>query len=103
MFSPHRLIAALAVTGALAVAGPVAGASATTGAVASSTSSVPCYPFPAWCGSNGQPVSWAPFWVRPALGLPPAPLFPPFVLPTIPLPGLPTIALPVTSPVPATS
>jgi hypothetical protein len=91
MFSPHRLIAAAAVVGALAVAGPVAGAGATTGVVAppSTTSSIPCYPFPAWCGSNGQPVSWAPFWVRPALGLPPAPLFPPFVFPTFPAPAIP--------------
>jgi hypothetical protein len=84
MFKPHRLIAAVAVAGALAVAGPVAGAGATTTAPATpgTTSSVPCYPFPAWCDSNGQPSPLAPWWVRQALGLPPAPLWPPFVLPT---------------------
>jgi hypothetical protein len=52
----------------LAIAAPVAGASAaqstsgnaTLAAVA--TSSIPCYPYPAFCGPNGQP--WFPFLGR---------------------------------------
>jgi hypothetical protein len=94
MFTPHRLIAAAAVGGALAIAGPVTGASAAqTGAVTTpATSSVPCYPFPAWCGSDGQPVAWAPWWVRPALGLPPST---PWATITIPQFGItPITALP---------
>jgi hypothetical protein len=87
MFNPHRLIAAAAMTGALAIAGPVAAAGATTGVVPPSTvSSVPCFPFPAWCGSSGQPVSWAPWWVRPALGLPPTVTWPPVILPSSAVP-----------------
>jgi hypothetical protein len=78
MFKVHRLIATAAVAGALAVAGPVAGASAAgTGTAVTSGSSIPCYPFPAFCNpSNGQPAAWAPWWVRPALGLPATPVWP---------------------------
>jgi hypothetical protein len=72
MLKPNRLIASAALVGALAIAGPVAGASAAqAGAVAAPGSSIPCYPLPAFCASNGQPAVWAPWWVRPALGLPP--------------------------------
>jgi hypothetical protein len=86
MFTRSRLIAAAAVATALATAGPVAGASAAQpGAIVSSgtsaTSNIPCYPLPAFCGSDGQPAWWAPRWVRPALGLPPLP-------PLLPLPSL---------------
>ena len=62
MFKIHRLIAAGALAGALAVAGPVAVASAapSPATVQSSTtagSSIPCYPFPAFCDpSTGQPA-----------------------------------------------
>jgi hypothetical protein len=83
MFTRNRLIAAAAVVGALATAGPVAGASADqTGAVVtpSPTSSIPCYPLPAWCGSDGQPTPWAPAWVRSALGLAPSPMWSPIQL-----------------------
>lgn len=93
MFIRNRLVAAAAVVGALAVAGPAAaGASAapTRAAGATPAPNVPCYPYPAWCGADGQPVWFAPFWVRPALGLPPAPLWPPLsILPAAP--QLPTI------------
>lgn len=90
MFKINRLIAVGAVVGALAVAGPVAGASAaqSTGAVVTAStpgSSIPCYPFPAFCDpSTGQPAAWAPTWVWLALGqTPPSPfpLFPPLPLP----------------------
>jgi hypothetical protein len=80
MLTSKRFITATALVGALAVAGPVTGASAAQAApaVASATtagSSIPCYPFPAFCASNGQPAWWAPTWVWPALGLtPPHPL-----------------------------
>ena len=84
MVKPTRLIAAAAVVGALAVAGPVAGASAaqaTATPAASPGSSIPCYPFPAFCDpSTNEPAAWAPWWVRPALGLPPAPLWPPILI-----------------------
>ena len=79
MLTRHRLIAAAAAVGALAVAGPVAGARAQTAAATAPApgSSIPCYPLPAFCGPDGQPASWAPWWVWPALGLtPPAPTLP---------------------------
>ena len=87
MFKPTRLITAAALIGALAAAGPVASASAAQSAPVvalgtNSGSSIPCYPFPAFCDpSTGQPAAWAPWWVRPALGLPPAPLWPPVAIP----------------------
>ena len=76
MSKPHRLIAAGAVISALAVAGPVASAGAAQAAAAAPTatpgSSVPCYPFPAFCDpTTDKPASWAPSWVWPALGLQP--------------------------------
>jgi hypothetical protein len=82
MFTRSRLIAAAALATVLASAGPVAGArAAQPGAVVapgtSATSNISCYPLPAFCGADGQPASWAPWWVRPALGLPPLPPFPP--------------------------
>jgi hypothetical protein len=42
------------VVAALALAVPVASASAQTTPVAG-PSSIPCYPYPAFCGPNGQP------------------------------------------------
>jgi hypothetical protein len=85
MFKRSRLIAAAALVASLAVAGPVGAASAATAApVVASTatpgSNIPCYPFPAFCGSDGQPAWWAPAWVRPALGLPSPSPWPPFTL-----------------------
>jgi hypothetical protein len=82
MLKRNRLITAAALVGALAVAGPVAGASsAQPGAVVTpgttSGSKIPCYPLPAFCASGGQPAVWAPWWVRPALGLPPVSHWPP--------------------------
>jgi hypothetical protein len=87
MFKIHRLIAASALAGALAVAGPVAVASAaqSPATVQSGTtagSSIPCYPFPAFCDpSTGQPAAWAPTWVWQALGQTPPSPFPVFPLP----------------------
>jgi hypothetical protein len=85
MLTSKRFITAAALVGALAASGPVAGASAAqvAPAVASGTtpgSSIPCYPLPAFCGSNGQPAWWAPTWVWPALGLTPPSPFPPIVI-----------------------
>ena len=83
MLKCNRLIAGAAVIGALAVAGPLASANAAQPATpvsSSSTpgSSIPCFPFPAFCDpSTGHPASWAPWWVWPALGLQPPPLFSP--------------------------
>jgi hypothetical protein len=80
MSTRNRLIAAAALVGALATAGPVAGASAaqpravaTPGTTIGSL--VPCYPYPAYCGADGQPVAGTPNWVRQALGLPAAPFW----------------------------
>jgi hypothetical protein len=87
MFKIHRLITVGALLGALAAAGPVAAASAapSVGAVQSAStagSSIPCYPFPAFCDpSTGQPAAWAPTWLWLALGqTPPSPF------PLLPLP-----------------
>ena len=94
MFKRNRVIAATAVIGALVATGPIASAgAATTSAASTSTpgSSIPCYPFPAFCDpSTGQPASWAPWWVRPALGLPAAPLFQPITI------QFPTTLVPLT-------
>jgi hypothetical protein len=46
----RKLIGVVPVVAALALAAPVASASAATG-----PSSIPCYPYPAFCGPNGQP------------------------------------------------
>jgi hypothetical protein len=87
MFKIRRLIAAGALLGALAAAGPVAAASAapSAGAIQSASttgSSIPCYPFPAFCDpSTGQPAAWAPSWVWLALGQTPPSPFPFFPLP----------------------
>jgi hypothetical protein len=64
-----RNIAAVApVVAVLALAVPAAGASTqTTPAPASAGSSIPCYPYPAFCGPNGKPwfstnwLSWFTF------------------------------------------
>jgi hypothetical protein len=48
---------------ALALAAPVAGASAQTGGP---TGMIPCYPYPAFCGPNGQPFNpFFPFSLTP--------------------------------------
>jgi hypothetical protein len=92
----NRFVAAATVVAALAAAGPVAGAGAAQSPVAiapgttTSTSSIPCFPFPAWCGPDGQPLPSAPWWVRPALGLPPTSPWPPLnILPVTIVPPLP--------------
>jgi hypothetical protein len=47
------------VIAALALAAPVASASAQTTPVSGPGSTIPCYPYPAFCGPNGQPwFSW---------------------------------------------
>lgn len=87
MLKCNHLIAGAAVIGALAVAAPVAGANAAQPAAPVSSgsapgASIPCYPFPAFCDpSTRQPASWAPWWVWPALGLQPPPLFSPIPVP----------------------
>lgn len=96
MFKGNRLVAAAAVIGALAAAGPVSGASAASSTATDTSggspgSSIPCYPLPAFCNpTTGQPASWAPWWVWPALGLhAPAPVLPPITIPspiTVPSP-----------------
>jgi hypothetical protein len=53
----RKLATTLPVIAALALAGPVAGAGAqTTTATTSPASSVPCFPFPAFCNASGNPV-----------------------------------------------
>ena len=57
----RKLAAVAPVIGALALAAPVAGASAQTApAPGSPGSAIPCYPYPAFCGPNGQ--SWLQFF-----------------------------------------
>ena len=102
MSKSHRLIAAGAVISALAVAGPVAGAGAAQTAAAAPTttpgSSIPCYPFPAFCDpTTDKPASWAPWWVWPALGLQPPQGYPPITAQPItvpPITGLAAIKVP---------
>ena len=100
MFKPNRLIAIGAVLGALAAAGPVATAAASSAPTTAATgtnpgSSVPCYPFPAFCDpSTGKVASWAPYWVSLALGQPPANPWPVLTFPqppslTLPIPVIP--------------
>ena len=59
----RKLATVLPVVAVLALTGPVAGASAQTPADAAATpgSSIPCYPFPAWCDANGQALTPWPF------------------------------------------
>ena len=59
----RKLATALPVVAVLALTGPVAGASAQTPTTPASSpgSSIPCYPFPAWCGPSGQPLTPWPF------------------------------------------
>jgi hypothetical protein len=62
----RKLATVLPVVAVLALTGPVAGASAqtdsgSTGTPSSPGSSIPCYPFPAWCGPSGQPLTPWPF------------------------------------------
>jgi hypothetical protein len=56
----RRLAATLPVIAVLALAGPVAGANATTTPTPSPAPSVPCFPFPAFCNANGDPVGTLP-------------------------------------------
>ena len=79
----RKLLAVAPVIGALAVAAPVATASAqTTSAPASPTSAIPCYPYPAFCGPNGQP------WFQVAPLQLPTPALPTFTPLPIQLPGI---------------
>ena len=60
----RKLATVLPVVAVLAVSGPVAGASAQTPAPAPTGtpgSSIPCYPFPAWCTPDGQALAPWPF------------------------------------------
>ena len=49
--SIRKLVSVVPVVAVLALAAPVATASAQ----ATGPSSIPCYPYPAFCGPNGQP------------------------------------------------
>jgi hypothetical protein len=76
----RKLAAVAPVIAALALAVPVAGASAQTTA-APSPASIPCYPYPAFCGPGGQP--WFPLQPSPPASFP----FPGLIqLPGLPLP-----------------
>jgi hypothetical protein len=84
----RKLVSVVPVVAALAVAVPVASASAST-TPAPGPSSIPCYPYPAFCGPNGQP--WFSYWSPtqwlpqlPPLTAPPAHFGPgPVQLPTL--------------------
>jgi hypothetical protein len=79
----RKLAAVVPVITALAFAVPVAGASAqTTAAAGSPGSTIPCYPYPAFCGPGGQP--WFPLQPSLPTSLPFQGLTP---LPGFPLPG----------------
>jgi hypothetical protein len=57
----RKLAATAPVIAALALAGPVAGADAQVRTVTTSpASSVPCFPFPAFCNAHGDPVGTLP-------------------------------------------
>ena len=59
----RKLATVLPVVAVLALTGPVAGASAQTPTTPAPSpgASIPCYPFPAWCGPGGQPLTPWPF------------------------------------------
>jgi hypothetical protein len=78
--SLRTLIGVVPVVAALAIAAPVASASAAQPAALAGPSSIPCYPYPAFCGPNGQP-----WWSFPS----PLPLPLPIALP--PLTGAPIV------------
>jgi hypothetical protein len=82
----NRLVALAVVVATLAIAAPVASASAAEGASGKPYAAnpvIPCYPYPAFCGPNGQP--WLQFFVGQLF---PQGLFPPglFHPPTAPTP-----------------
>jgi hypothetical protein len=87
----RKLVAVVPAVTALALAVPVAGASAQTMPVAGSPgSTIPCYPYPAFCGPNGQP--WLPFFpfqssspTSPVFGPGPVQLPAPLQLPGLPI------------------
>ena len=71
----RKLAAVAPVIGVLALAAPVAGASAATApAPGSPGAGIPCYPYPALCGPNGQ--SWWQFFSS-GLSFPGTPSFSP--------------------------
>jgi hypothetical protein len=66
---------------ALTLSGPVAGASAATTSF-DPGASIPCYPFPAWCGPGGKP--WVPWPFPFPYPFPPGVLGSHFAPPTVP-------------------
>jgi hypothetical protein len=78
--SLRKLIGVVPVVAALAIAAPVASASAQATPVG--PSSIPCYPYPAFCGPNGQP-----WWSFPSPSVLPFP----FGIPMPPLTGPPIV------------
>jgi hypothetical protein len=65
----RKLVGVVPVVAALALAAPVASASAQTTPVSGPGSMIPCYPYPAFCGPNGQPWFTFPFPLPPFPGL----------------------------------
>jgi hypothetical protein len=57
----RKIVGLVPVIAVLALAAPVANASAATTAVSGPGSMIPCYPYPAFCGPNGQPWFSFPF------------------------------------------
>jgi hypothetical protein len=79
----RKLLGLVPVVAVLALAAPVASASASTTPVSTPGSQIPCYPYPAFCGPNGQPWFGIPYTFQPIT-------FPPFHLPgPLPLPIAP--------------
>jgi hypothetical protein len=69
----RKLVRVVPIVAALALAAPVASAHAQS-TPAAGPAAIPCYPYPAFCGPNGQP--WFSF---------PAPItIPPITIPTLP-------------------
>jgi hypothetical protein len=69
-----KLAAIAPVIAALAISAPAASARAAT-APGTPGSQIPCYPFPAWCGPDGKPLSPWPF-IFPLPVTLPVPLYP---------------------------
>jgi hypothetical protein len=79
----RKLIGIAPVVAALAFAAPVASASAQTTSTSGPGSAIPCYPYPAFCGPNGQPWFSLPTFSPPTFQFPLIQLPPLTTAPTV--------------------